>query len=161
MPNWCVGDLKVRGKYGKIKEFLTEEFFILGGRLLNRSTEPVKINEQFGIEIDVGVQGMWLKKTRSFIAEDVDVWIDFEDEENKSDKEITVNLGMYRSAWGLEINRLVELSAQYGIDIKIYAYECGMEFNVDFEVHKGEIIKMDEITFDDYEWECPNARLGG
>lgn len=32
MPNWCTGDLKVRGKYKDIKEFLSKEMFILGGK---------------------------------------------------------------------------------------------------------------------------------
>ncbi|MBB5146203.1 hypothetical protein HNQ35_001404 [Cerasibacillus quisquiliarum] len=36
-----------------------------------------------------------------------------------------------------------------------------MEFNQDIEINKGEIIKDEEIKFDDYEWECIYPNLGG
>ena len=35
------------------------------------------------------------------------------------------------------------------------------EFNIDFEVHKGKVIKNNEIKFDDYVWECTNPEIGG
>lgn len=49
----------------------------------------------------------------------------------------------------------------YDIDIKIYAFEAGMEFNQDIEIIKGKIIKDDEIKFENYQWECIEPNLGG
>lgn len=161
MPNWCTGDLKVRGKYKDIKEFLSKEMFVLGGNILNRTYEPPVINDEYGIEISVGNQGMWFRNAyRSCLNSDIDIYIDFDDE-NKNEQIITANLGKLETAWGTDTQALIKLSEQYNLDFKIYAYEKGMEFNIDFEVHKGKVIKNDEIKFDDYIWECTNPEIGG
>lgn len=62
---------------------------------------------------------------------------------------------------GIDAEKLAEVSKKYEIDLKIYAFECGMEFNQDVEIINGEIIKNDEIKFDDYRWECINPTKGG
>ncbi len=162
MPNWCTGDLKVRGKYKDIKEFLSKEMFILGGSIFERTYEPPVINEDYGIEISVGKEGMWFRNAyRSCLNSDIDIYIDFDDEENKDEQIITANLGELETAWGTDTGALIKLSEQYDLDFKIYAYERGMEFNIDFEVHKGKVIKNNEIKFDDYVWECTNPEIGG
>ena len=48
MPNWCTGDLKIRGKYKDVKEFLSKEMFILGGNILNREYQAPVIDEEYG-----------------------------------------------------------------------------------------------------------------
>ncbi|MEW4071696.1 hypothetical protein [Bacillus cereus] len=53
------------------------------------------------------------------------------------------------------------MSKEYNVDIKIYIFGRGMEFNQDVEIYKGEIIKNVEIEFDDYMWECINPNIGG
>ena len=103
---------------------------------------------------------MWFRHAyRSYFEQDIDIWIDETDRENN--EIVTLNLGLLQSAWGTDTQALTDLSAQYNLDFKIYAYERGMEFNIDFEVHKGKIIVNDEIKFDDYEWECTNPSIGG
>lgn len=160
MPNWCTGDLKVRGRYKDIKEFLSKEMMILGGSIFNRTYEEPIIDEECGISIDVGKQGMWFRNAyRSYFKNDIDIWID--EEEKEAGNILTMNLGELSTAWGTDTKALTELSKQYNLDFKIYAYEKGMEFNIDFEVHKGEVIKNNEIKFDDYTWECTNPEIGG
>ena len=160
MPNWCTGDLKVRGKYKDIKEFLSKEMIILGGSPFNREYKEPLIDESCGIEIKVGNQGMWFRNAyRSYFENNIDIWID--DELKENDSIITLNLGELQTAWGTDTKALTKLSKQYNLDFKIYAYERGMQFNIDFEVHKGEVIKNNEIKFDDYIWECPNPEIGG
>lgn len=56
---------------------------------------------------------------------------------------------------------MVNISKKYNVDLKIYAFEKGMEFNRDIEIHKGRIIKDNKIEFKDYEWECINPLIGG
>ena len=160
MPNWCTGDLKVRGKYKDIKEFLSKEMIILGGSPFKREYKQPIIDESYGIEIKVGNQGMWFRNAyRSYFENDIDIYID--DELKENDSIITLNLGELQTAWGTDTEALTKLSKQYNLDFKIYAYERGMQFNIDFEVHKGEVIKNNEIKFDDYIWECPNPEIGG
>lgn len=160
MPNWCTGDLKVRGKYRNIKEFLSKEMMIIGGSLFNREYKEPVIDESCGIEIKVGNQGMWFRNAyRSYFENNIDIWID--DELKENDSILTLNLGELQTAWGTDTEALTKLSKQYNLDFKIYAYERGMQFNIDFEVHKGEVIKNNEIKFDDYVWECTNPEIGG
>ena len=66
-----------------------------------------------------------------------------------------------KAAWDIEAKPLAELSKEYNIDMKIYAYERGMEFNRDIEIIAGEIIRDNVIEFDDYLWECDCPTLGG
>ena len=161
MPNWCSGNLKVRGKFRDIKKMLTEEFFILDGYILDRKYKDIVLKEEEDylgyFEIEVGRQGMWLKGSRGCFNSDILVEKDIESEED----EVSVNLGLFESAWDIPKQKLMDISDKHSLDFKIFAYERGMEFNVDFEVSKGEIIKNDEITYDDYEWECPEPNIGG
>ena len=45
--------------------------------------------------------------------------------------------------------------------MKIYGFEKGMQFNRDVEIVDGEILKDEEINFDDYNWECICPNMGG
>lgn len=163
MPNWCTGDLKVRGKYKDIKNFLSKELVNLGGDIFNRKYEEVIIEENdYELSVIVGNQGLWFRNAyRSYFENGFDIYIDCDDEENKEEMIITANLGELQTAWGTDTKALTKLSEQYNLDFKIYAYEKGMEFNIDFEVHKGKVIKNYEIKFDDYVWECTNPEIGG
>ena len=112
MPNWCTGDLKVRGKYKDIKEFLSKEMIILGGSPFNREYKEPLIDESCGIEIKVGNQGMWFRNAyRSYFENNIDIWID--DELKENDSIITLNLGELQTAWGTDTKALTKLSKQY------------------------------------------------
>lgn len=163
MPNWCTGDLKVRGKYKDIKKFLSKELVNLGGDVFNRKYEELIMEESdYELSVSAGNQGLWFRNAyRSYFENGFDIYIDCDDEENKEEMIITANLGELQTAWGTDTKALTKLSEQYNLDFKIYAYEKGMEFNIDFEVHKGKVIKNDEIKFDDYVWECTNPEIGG
>lgn len=45
--------------------------------------------------------------------------------------------------------------------MKIYGFEKGMQFNRNVEIINGEILKDEEINFDDYKWECICPNIGG
>lgn len=47
------------------------------------------------------------------------------------------------------------------LDLKIYAFERGMEFNLDIEVSKGKVIKSEVVKFDNYMWDCIDPLSGG
>lgn len=144
MPNWCVGTLKVRGEKENIKRFLT------GG------LDADKLNnvEEDEYCLAVTSKGSFhIRGThRNFIQSDSIEW-DF-------DRGILA-IEDFEAAWGIDVEPLAKISLEYGVDFKIYAYEKGMQFNHDIEIHKGVIIKNDQITFDNYDWECPEPRRGG
>lgn len=55
----------------------------------------------------------------------------------------------------------IEESREYGVDMKIHAFERGMQFNQIIEIIDGEITKEAEIRFKDYEWDCICPNVGG
>ena len=158
MPNWCTGDLKVRGKKEDIVKFLKKELFVLGGNILNREyKEPEVVVGEYSIEVPSSNDGLWFRNlNRTGFNQPIDLYFDEDDGEI-----LTLNLGEIQSAWGTDTKGLTKISKKYNLDFKIYAYEKGMQFNIDYEVHKGEVIKNDEITYDDYVWECTNPDIGG
>ncbi|KAF6564500.1 hypothetical protein G9G63_10170 [Paenibacillus sp. EKM202P] len=159
MPNWSVGTLKVRGEKENISKFLKEALTPIGhsiSMIMGGIAPTLKVEEdEDSLNISaVGTsQGFHLKGTRrNFIDSDRITWY-FDDS--------ILLLESFQAAWGLDVEGLSKLSKEYQIDMKIYAFESGMQFNEDFEVHKGEIIKYQEVKFADYDWECIYPTLGG
>ncbi|NFA37362.1 hypothetical protein [Clostridium botulinum] len=162
MPNWCTGELKVRGKYKDIKNFLINEIKELRGFLNSEVVNPIIEEDELELEIKKSEKGQsqfYLNGSRrGFIYSPIEV---YKDNVEDGQSIITTNLGDLECAWGTDTDILIKHSREYNIDFKIYAYERGMEFNIDFEVHKGNVIKNDEIKFNDYDWECTNPSIGG
>lgn len=162
MPNWCEGKLKVRGEKEDIKRFLLEGLEPLNStehiaKLLGKEVPEVSVEieeDEYDMTLTTK-EGFYIKGSRrNFIDSQSITWY-FEEGSG------ILVLDNYRSAWCIDTEALRVLSDEYKLDMKIYAFEKGMEYNLDFEVHKGNIIKCDEITFSDYRWECIDPELGG
>jgi hypothetical protein len=154
MPNWCEGTLKVRGKTKDLKRFILEGLqpvTFLGDRC-----EPLKPDENYGW--NVSAKGtLYIENTYRGFVENLDVYLDNDDE----DTDIICLDSKF--AWGISPTELQKTCIKYHVDMKIYAFECGMEFNRDIEIVDGEIVKDEEITFKgkDYTWECICPKMGG
>ncbi len=148
MPNWCEGQLKIRGKLKDVKRFLIEA---CGGTKRQSDT--------FG-EIITIKSWAWVKDThRGFISEFTEIYT-----ENYEAWTLPVITLAYSQAWNIHTNELVELSKKYEVDLKIYAFEQGMCFNRDIEICGGKVVTDDEINFEsgeDYEWRCICPGMGG
>lgn len=154
MPNWCVGNLKVRGKRYDLINFIKN-----GLQPALDSNMNDHINEKITDEY------LWLycdgtchiKNTyRGFIDS-----LDVELEHDKDSTEPSIIVLDAKFAWAIQADQLLEICKTYNIDMNIYAYEQGMQFNQHIEIVNNKIIHDDEITFDDYLWECPEPYLGG
>jgi len=157
MPNWCEGTMKVRGTKEEVKKFLLEALNPLPDGLLGQIPVEKEVEEDEWELMIRTKTGFHIKGThRNFIENN----ICFEFAEEETNSEICVLEG-FKAAWGIDPAPLAVLSKTYNVDIKIYAFERGMEFNQDVEIHKGELIKNVEIEFDDYKWECINPNIGG
>ncbi|MBH0331460.1 hypothetical protein ABH14_16930 [Brevibacillus brevis] len=149
MPNWCSGALKVRGEKEDVLRFLKEGLEPTGG--LFSTGEAVVTEDEDSIVLKTDLMGFHINGThRCFTESTVVEW--------EYDRMLILDVDC---AWGIDVDGLAEVSKKYNLDFKIYAFEKGMEFNQDVEIHKGEIIKNDEIHFDDYQWECIDPRIGG
>lgn len=162
MPNWCKGNLKIRGKKENILNFFKEGTSLLEGFWEPKEIKPeVKINMYDEIEIqniNDDRDCLYIKDTRRHFIDPIEneIFIDCADEE-----ESVICLENFKAAWRIDADPLRKISAKFNIDIKIYGFESGMQFNQDIEIIKGQIIKDDVIEFDNYTWECVNPSLGG
>lgn len=164
MPNWCKGNLKIRGKKENIIKFLEDGTSLLDGVWEPKEIKPeVKLNDYDEIEInninkEKGIDILYIKGTRRHFIDPIESEIYTY---NTEKEEQIICLENFKAAWGIDTDALRTISKRYNIDIKIYGFECGMEFNQDIEIKKGKIIKDEEIKFENYQWECINPNLGG
>ena len=172
MPNWAEGILKVRGTKKEVMNFLENGLRALdfGHQIVKvlaeTSGEKVKQREPNQITFDIddwetkvsAPEGFHIKGTRrAFIEGD----ISFYHEEIEDDEKFVLVIDNFKQAWGVDPNDYIQISVDYGIDIRIHAYELGMEFNQHITIENGVITQNEEIQFDDYNWECPHPNLGG
>lgn len=164
MPNWCEGNLKIRGKKENIIRFLEE-----GTSLLDVFWEPKEINPEIeeneydeieikNINKEKDINCLYIKGTTRHFIDPIEneIYIHHIDEDEQ-----VICLKKFKAAWNINADELRKISETYNIDIKVYGFECGMKFNQDIEIIKGKIIKDVVITFTDYEWECIEPNIGG
>ena len=145
MPNWCKGSLKVRGTKASLKTF------ILG--FLGEEREKLSLNEYGDIYSE---ETCWIENTRRGFVEGVEVYLS-----DHEDDEILVVVFDSKFAWGINASELLETCIKYHVDMKIHAFEMGMEFNQVIEIIDGKIVKDEELHFKDYQWDCICPKLGG
>ena len=144
MPNWCEGTFKVRGTLSDVERFVRE----------NMLDSIISITKSEGdLELELSGEAYIKDSNRMFIYPGYYYSFD------KNGKN-TLTL-QFKAAWRVYIDPFVKMSKDYDVDIKIYGFEKGSEFNQDIVIVNGEVIKNDIITFNDYEWECPFPDLGG
>lgn len=164
MSNWCKGTLKIRGKKENIIRFLEEGTSLLDGFWNPKEIKPeLEVNDCDEIEIrnldkTKGIECLYIKGTKRNFIDPIEneIYIYDIDEEEQ-----IICLENFKAAWGIDADALRLISNRYNIDIKIYAFEAGMEFNQDIEIIKGKIIKDKEIKFTNYQWECIEPNIGG
>ncbi|KYD03467.1 hypothetical protein B4102_3385 [Heyndrickxia sporothermodurans] len=158
MPNWCEGTMKVRGTKDNLVKFLKNGFAPVSWLGSEKEMQVSEDDYSVSIKCDDKLHGFHVRGTHRNFVETNCIEFEFWDEDKETHVMLLEN---YKAAWGIEAESLSNLSKEYDLDFKIYAFERGMEFNQDIEIVKGEIVKDDEIQFDDYEWECISPGVGG
>lgn len=155
MPNWCQGTLKVRGEYDNLKAFLENALkeCAYGGE---PPKEPLIEITEYENETSVIIRRMsYLEGTyRGFVEGDTEVFID-----RKPGSQIVLLEAMF--AWSIKTEDLQHLSQKYGVDLKITAFEQGMQFERDIEIAQGHTLIDVERRYKDYVWMCPCPMKGG
>ena len=166
MPNWCKGNLRLRGKREAIIDFVTNELVYTGypnGILGETETGPLHIEDD-GYEMiasipeekkNMAFAAIYIKNThRNFIERDaVEVYGD--------DDKFTVSIDGFKAAWHAEAEPYLEKARKYGLDIKIVAFDKGMQFMQVLVIENGEIVEDCDIEFDNWYWECLMPNMGG
>lgn len=151
MPNWCEGTLKVRGTKENIKRFVLEGLHPVD--LFGDAKSELTVNEFGNINSN---ETCWIEKTRRGFVEGVELYLS----EYEDDERLTAVFDS-KFAWGINADELLRTCKKYHVDMKIHAFEQGMEFNQVIEIIDGEVIHDYEIHFTDYKWECVCPKLGG
>lgn len=170
MPNWCEGVLKVRGPIENVTKFLLEGIDYNDYQYTPHvnvdgtvSLEETAIPRE-GVTKEIDDNGvyitnpgeLYIKDTRRmFIASDV---IDSNVIRRKDTCLIFIDV---KQAWYIGAKDLAEISKKYGVDLRIFATESGMEFCQEIEVLDGEITIDREVPYGDFLWEAPDPRIGG
>lgn len=159
MPNWCCGTLKVRGMKENVINFLTKGLIAVDyiGNDVKESKFYIDEYEDINYIPSKSLSCFWIEGTRRGFVYPKEYYFNYY---NKEKNEVIVCLDT-KFAWTIHVEQLLEISKKYDIDLKIYAFEGGMEFNLDIEVSKGKVIKSEVIEFDNYAWECTNPMIGG
>ena len=151
MPNWSRGCLKVRGKAANVKKFILEGLKPVD--LFGNELPKLELSDFGDVDSD---NECWIQgTTRGFVE---NLYVDFslvEDHET-----FTVALDA-KFACAADVEELLALCQKYEVDMKLYAFEKGMEFNQDILIVSGIILRNFDIKFEDYNWECICPTSGG
>lgn len=149
MPNWCSGTLKVRGKKSNLERFVFEGLQPVD--FIGNEKEPLKPDKWGSIHTD---GTCWIEGTRRGFVRGLDLYL--------SEIEDGDVIALYAEfAWCVDVEGLQKLCQKYNVDMRMYAFERGMEFNEEVEIINGEVTMNNQITFDDYNWECVCPDMGG
>ena len=149
MPNWAEGSLKLRGKKENIAQALKYMFC---------TADNVEIEEDLEIglfELTTTAPYFYINGTRRAFIQNNKLSFRLDDDY------LVIEINDFNQAWAVEPENYQEISSKFDVDIKIFTFECGMEFTQEIEISKGEIVKNVCYEYDDYQWEVPFSNLGG
>ena len=162
MPNWCEGILKIRGKQKNVFSLLADNLQVWKTVFVEEPNFDMREElDKEAIKIDREDEIIYVEKAarikgthRNFVQpNDIEVW-----EGEDGNTCIAVE---FKAAWDVESEPYVRLSKTYNVDIKIEAFERGMEFSRYILIESGELKEDKEITYGDYVWDCVMPNLGG
>lgn len=123
MPNWAKGSLKLRGKSENIASALKEML------LSNTVTLEVEYNGDLLIFNSKDPYFYINGTRRAFINQkQIEVWLE--------EEFCTVELDNFEQAWSAIPENYQEISSEFDVDIKIFTFECGIEFTQEIEISK-------------------------
>lgn len=158
MPNWCEGNIRLRGKRGDIEAFLREEL------TYGISDNPVNVKHEFddcfmfyGMSDDPDKKSwceLYVKDTRRN-------FIDAPFEIELYDEDMCVRIDGFRAAWDIDPEPYIEKSKKYHLDIKLVGVEMGQQFERVIEIIDGEVKRFECHDYKDWDWEAMFPNMGG
>ena len=162
MPNWCEGMLKIRGKQEDVFNLLADNLQVWKTIIIKEPKLDMREEiDKEAIVVDKEGESIWVKKTayikgtrRNFVEpNNINVW-------KGKDGNACIAVE-FKAAWDVESEPYIKLSKAYNVDIKIEAFERGMEFSRYILIENGNLKEDKETEYDDYVWECVMPNLGG
>jgi hypothetical protein len=152
--------LKIRGKQEDVFNLLADNLQVWKVVTIREDGMREELDKE-AIEIDREDGTIYVKRTahikgtrRNFVeTNEINVW-------KRKDGNACIAVE-FKAAWGVESEPYIELSKAYNVDIKIEAFERGMEFSRYILIENGNLKEDKETGYDDYVWECVMPNLGG
>lgn len=166
MPNWCEGNIRVRGTYIKIVKFFRENLKALKYDKKGTIQDiPVTVREDSDYYTvirkpdDDCQDEFWINGTnRQFInAKEIELIDDSDDEF----QEIVICIDGFKGAWSIDLEHFGPMAEKYGVDIKIFGFERGIQFAELAEFRRDGTVYEKTVRYNDWDWECPCPNLGG
>lgn len=186
MPNWCAGNIRFRGKKEDIVKLLENEveYCTTSKNFDDVVTHPVTVgtdNWELTIyppkDANLDKSGWYhIKGTRRAFLDPESIsdclystrLYELEPEFGKPAENNVVDaepwlliIDGFKQAWNIRAEEFTEMSAKYNVDIRIFAWEQGMQFERHVEILKGELITDITMHYDDWDWDCPMPWIGG
>lgn len=154
MPNWIEGTIKLRGKHENLYRFIKQglepsAWLSFDGEEKRPIEDFVEINDYDEIIIR---NEPHIKGTRRAFIQDSNTYFD---------EDYNLIILPIKQAWCFDAESFAKLSKEFDIDIRLYGFECGMEFCQEIEIINGQVTINKEIEYSDYQWECPMPLMGG
>lgn len=182
MPNWCAGTLRFRGKKENVMRFLNRGFEIYNARECDENMnakyvckltdrikqEDLEANYEVSVDLNDNGEYIYISDTRRAFVEwdpQLGIWnnammVYYQENLNDYDISMMVILPV-KQAWGFDEDNWADISKKYDIDIHLFGWEQGMQFEDEIEIHSGEVVKSNVREYTDWFWECPNPFIGG
>ena len=148
MPNFAEGTFKLRGKKENIASALKEML----------ASDTVTISEKNdGEELTFTTTNsyFYINKTRRAFFDSSLIEILFEESFE------IIEIDNFIQAWGVIPGDYLDFSKKHGVDIKIFAFEQGLEYSQEVEIINGAITRNIKRKYVDYKWDVPFSKLGG
>ena len=156
MPNWIEGSLRLRGTADNLERFFREGFDAVSYFGETRPN-PVVVDMDEGYVTVRSEETAWIKNTRRAFVNNLDLAFEIpEDPEEIRTVAIPV-----KQAWCFDTDNWKKISTTFHIDLRLYGFEQGQEFEQEIEIINGEVTVDHEIEYDDYVWESKMPILGG
>lgn len=146
MPNWSVGDLKVRGTKPDLQEFMgnidSENYFwIKGTARIFVSEEEFKFNED--------------------ILKD-----NYEGDYCDDGEHMILTFKETQAAWSFmnahdNMKKLSDISKEFNVDLRVTAWEQGGLFKETLEILNGCPTICSTVQYNDWRWEAERPTMGG
>lgn len=164
MPNWCEGNIRMRGKKEDILNLLRNEIVYCVRDWETRKTilHPIVVetNEIDDIRIKSSIDDprgwYYIKGSKRAFLDNIQPaeFLELEDT-------WYIIFECFKQAWALSAEDFVEVSKKYNVDIHIFGWERGMEFTQEVEILNGVITKNESKDYPDWLWDCDMPYLGG
>ena len=159
MPNWIEGTMKLRGAQKDIRRFFSE-----GVEPSNWPDPKDNIDQVVNKSDD---EELWFEfKNEPHIVGTRRAFIT--DDEAYMCGENGVCCVNVKQAWAFDagsgtkdLERWTEISTKYNVDIKLFGFERGMEFAQEVIVLRGRKPIVNDIQYEDWDWDCPFPKMGG